>query len=153
MRQPILIPILHEGRELYQLVEDYESCGIHVPHGLVVDGASVPRLAWWFMPPDGLHRGAALIHDWLYINRGDLKDDGIKWCRKACDEMFHSLMLMAGVSRFRAGTAYRAVRRFGWHPWRKSRGEPVILPIRHAAPASQIKKSILKPRHIYDSVF
>src|SRR5690606_37335397 len=47
---------------------------ITVPAGFEHDGASVPRLLWTLSgaAPDGLHRAAALVHDFNYRHRGRL---------------------------------------------------------------------------------
>lgn len=130
--QPLLFPIRYQGEELYQNFEDWtvtvNGQDIKVPAGLVVDGASVPRACWFFMPPDGLHRGAALFHDWSYINRGCNLTRGPPLTRKETDEAFYNLMIEAGVSPNVAGIAYRGVRLGGWAAW-ASRESPLILPV------------------------
>ena len=152
IQQPLLIPIIHEGLARYQLVEtwDFDCLGSEekVPEGFVADGASVPRIFWPFMPPDGQHRAAALAHDWIYANKGEMDELGMFVQRKQADGIFHSLLLQAGVGRFRAWLAYRAVRRGGWLAWNRSKGEPIILPVRNAAPHSVIRKPRIF-RHLY----
>lgn len=118
-RQPLLIPVVYQGRELYQLVEDWPvpGYGVTVPKGSVWDGASVPRVFWFFMPPDGAHRGGALAHDFFYTLQGHLPN-GASLTRKQADEAFYSLMILGGVSARRAGIAENAVRCFGGSAWR-----------------------------------
>lgn len=128
--QPLLIPILHKNEEKYQLVEEWwfehEACEEPVPLGLVVDGASVPRSAWCFMPPDGLHRAGSLAHDWLYIMQGVMPQRTLT--RQECDLIFYRMMVDAGVAKRRAGLTYRAVRAAGRRAW-NSVEAPTILPI------------------------
>ena len=37
-----------------------------IPRGFVFDGASIPRLFWWFLSPVGILLIPGLIHDWCY---------------------------------------------------------------------------------------
>lgn len=107
--QPVLIPI--EGgytlRQLYRyewLGPDLVEYRIVVPKGLRPtrepwDGASTPRLLWFFLSPDGLHRGAALVHDLIYCLGGELAgyqesrssgpwaEVNAKWSRKDADRL------------------------------------------------------------------
>lgn len=149
VKQPLLVPIEHDGREQYQLVKPWSFVANgheqQVPVGLVVDGASVPRAVWSFMPPDGLHRAGAFAHDWTYINRGHI--DGVTLTREQTDQLFYNLMVEAGVSPSRAGIAYRAVRLAGWRAW-DSIETPTILPVDlYSAPRRTGKPS--RTPHIY----
>ena len=82
---------------------------ITIPEGFVYDGATVPRWLWTLigMTPDGLHRAAALMHDWMYAHRGFLPSNSYeisldngktweyaygKWTRKATDLLFRKLL-------------------------------------------------------------
>lgn len=88
---------------------------IRVPAGYVTDGASVPRLAWAYMPPDGLHRAASVIHDWLYDQRGVTWFK--KFTRQETDLLFHKILRLSGVGKIRAYIAFAAVRAGGWTYW------------------------------------
>lgn len=151
--QPVLIPIQYHGEEQYQNIEEWSFTegGIKhiVPKGLVVDGASVPRACWWFMPPDGLHRAAAFAHDWLYILKG-LPPEGQRMTRHECDIAFYDLMVDAGVSTKRAGTAYRGVRLGGWVVWNRPAKPPLILPVERRAVAPIVTKPRTPFSHIYE---
>lgn len=129
--QPILIPILHGGKERYQVAREWSFNRFghvqRVPMGLVVDGASVPRPAWFFMPPDGLHRRAALAHDWTYLHHGVLSHE-LVLNRSQADDMFYDFMIESGIHKWRAGTAYRCVRLGGWAAW-NSKDDLVVLPV------------------------
>jgi hypothetical protein len=142
MRQPLLIPIIHEDEPAYQLVEEYDG----IPKGLVVDGASIPRLLWCYKPPDGIHRGPALHHDWNYIGKGW----GLR-TRKECDDTFRIDLLNAGLGAGDATIMWAGVRLGGWRVWNKPIKPPVILPVRNAAPVSMLSPSLrLKfANHLY----
>lgn len=113
-RPPNLLPVEYEGVEMYQLWEDYtylQLCADGVyrprtePKGRLVDGASVPRPAWAFMPPDGRHRRPCFLHDLDYA-LGLLP-------KRLADLEFRRRMLEDGVSRARTFIAYNAVKSFG----------------------------------------
>lgn len=151
--QPVMLPIKYQGKERYQLARDWEWewCGSleKAPAGLVIDGASVPRLIWWWMPPDGLHRAGACAHDLAYICRGKMPS-GLEMKREEADLMFFTLMLRAGVSERRAGIAYSGVRLGGWKEWNKPYVGPIILPVQQSVLAKRIRKPIFLTRHIYE---
>jgi len=144
--QPSLFPVLYQSLERYQNGEDWqcEAQGrvITVPKGLIVDGASVPRVVWIFMPPDGLHRAAALGHDWIYILQGRMGDYTLT--RLQADHFFYDYMRKAGVGKWRAGIAYRAVRAGGWHAW-DSKEDPIILPV--------LRKTTTPRRGIFNHIY
>lgn len=114
--QPDIRPI-SDGS--YRLMDNYryqdEKISVTVPMNFEHDGASVPRLAWAFMPPDGLHRAAALIHDWLYVCKG--RQDHRTFTRAEADWIFYQILRKSGVNIFQARTAYYAVRAGGWTYW------------------------------------
>lgn len=138
--QPDNVPYSDNARHvLYRLrrsfvfkweAPDGKERALYVPKGFLNDGASVPRLAWAIIPPDGRHRAAAIIHDFLYEHKGDLplgsylrKDDGwviidAPWTRKHADLMFLKIMKEYGIPFIRRQMAYRAVRLGGWVAWR-----------------------------------
>lgn len=108
-RPPNLLPVEYEGLEMYQLFERYitfsgDYCFLEEA-GVIVDGASVPRIAWSYVPPDGRHRRAAFCHDISYARKLVSK--------KLADQMFYDMLIEDGVSRWRASIMYRAVHYFG----------------------------------------
>lgn len=131
-----------DGHTLYRLRRPYlytwtgpdkKDRSIFIKAGLIYDGASVPRLAWTFsgLTPDGTHRAASLVHDYLYIYRGKLpegsylrRDNGewvaliAEWPRKQADKIFARIMRESGVPSHRRKLAYIAVRAGGWAAWR-----------------------------------
>lgn len=138
--QPINAPM---GPGIYRLVRDYtykwEKGGVEyeivIPAGFEYDGASVPRIVWTLagIVPDGLIRGAALVHDYIYrykgkfppnrwfwrASGGDLApvESGKSLSRAEADALFYRIMREAGMSRYRAALAYVGVRAFGMLSW------------------------------------
>ncbi len=89
-----------------------------MPEGFKYDGASTPRILWWVLPRDGVHRAAALIHDYLYVFEGDMPD-GQTFTRKQADALFYKMLKDYGVASWRAAVAYRAVRIAGYFFWKE----------------------------------
>ncbi len=149
--QPLLIPIKYQGKELYQNVRDWtvtvNGHDFTIKKGRVVDGASVPRLFWFFMPPDGLHRGAALFHDEGYEYRGHFPD-GFVMTKDEIDEGFYNIQVEAGVGKRRSGIAYEGVHLFGQPAW-DSIEEPLILPVE--IPMGQ--RPIIKRRNMFSHIY
>lgn len=99
-----------------------------VPEGFVYDGASVPRILWSIsgLTKDGLLRGAALVHDFVYHHKGKLPKGSLfvdtekgfvaiptHISKKQADKTFKQMMRIAGVGKFKSHIAYLAVRLFG----------------------------------------
>lgn len=78
---------------------------IEVPAGFVTDLATIPRIFWSLMPPDGKYAKAAIIHDYLYDNALRTK--------KEADLIFLDGMTVLGVARWKRTIMYYAVRLFG----------------------------------------
>lgn len=147
--QPEVVPIKSpDGGPLYKVSRrwvyqwDHEGrrCRLVIAAGTEFDGASVP---WWLwtvarIPPDGLHRAAALAHDVVYRFGGHLPE-GVHqvqtyrgwrnvahcWSRAEADRLFARILRECGVSRWRRRVMYRAVRLCGWMHWRP-RTVPVV---------------------------
>lgn len=126
------VQLLPNGR-MIELAGDYpvQVGGYHVtaPKGFQCDFASIPRLFWAIIPPMGLHSGAAIIHDYLYVHHSYVDPrtgTSHDVTRKEADVLFLMLMLYAGVSPLRAWTMYYAVRLFGRKAWNRQ-GWPVDL--------------------------
>lgn len=135
--QPDIVPVgdgKYVLRERYYLsllnIFNKYRIGIYILPGFEYDGASVPRIAQFLtgISSDGLHRAAALVHDYLYRNHKisiyTQKDNGSSWnhasrkfSRSEADEIFYRIMLESGVPTVRAKLMYAAVRAFGWRHW------------------------------------
>ncbi|EAO0947453.1 DUF1353 domain-containing protein [Salmonella enterica] len=94
---------VHEPFAFY--LSDDESDVIEVPAGFVTDLATVPRIFWSVMPPDGKYAKAAIIHDYLYDNALRTK--------KEADLIFLDGMAVLGVPKWKRIVMYLAVRIFG----------------------------------------
>ena len=141
-KQPVTIPI---SDKLYMLIEPYEyrwqhginSYKLVIPRGFETDIASVPRWVWslFGILPDGLHRAAAVLHDFLYrynkphgerltgyyfkLDAFGLWQDisHYPWSRKQCDRLFMRVMREAGTVKWKRRAMFWAVRAVGWYGW------------------------------------
>ncbi|ECO0902306.1 DUF1353 domain-containing protein [Salmonella enterica subsp. enterica serovar Newport] len=94
---------VHEPFAFY--LSDDESDVIEVPAGFVTGLATVPRIFWILLPPDGKYAKAAIIHDYLYDNALRTK--------KEADKIFLDGMTVLGVPKWKRTVMYWAVRLFG----------------------------------------
>ena len=79
---------------------------VSVPVGFKTDLASIPRLFWWIVPPDGSYTPAAVVHDYLY--RRPITD------RATADRIFLEAMKHCGTWTVVRMGIYATVRAFGW---------------------------------------
>lgn len=128
--QPVNTPLY--GRK-YKLAERYvyewaDEEGvlnrIIVPEGFINDGASIPRIFWtvFGLTPDGIIRAAALIHDFILVNKGRLKSAHQKFImgqwipanqlmtKKTADRLFYNLAIEGGVKKWKSKIAYLTLR-------------------------------------------
>ncbi|EIF0665122.1 DUF1353 domain-containing protein [Salmonella enterica] len=94
---------VYEPFEFY--LSDDNSDIISVPAGFVTDLATIPRIFWTLLPPDGKYAKAAIIHDYLYDNALRTK--------KEADLIFLDGMTVLGVPKWKRAVMYWAVRVFG----------------------------------------
>ncbi|ASD90437.1 DUF1353 domain-containing protein [Salmonella enterica] len=94
---------VHEPFAFY--LSDDESDVIEVPAGFITDLATVPRIFWILLPPDGKYAKAAIIHDYLY--------DNALCTKKEADKIFQDGMTVLGVPKWKRIVMYLAVRLFG----------------------------------------
>ena len=93
-------------REFTYYIGDEESNeSVTVPEGFMTDFASIPRIFWTILPPDGEYTQAAVLHDYLYHTK--------IFDRKKCDAIFLEAMTVLNVPRWKRWIIYRAVRLFG----------------------------------------
>jgi len=83
---------------------------IDVPDGTLTDFASVPRVFWPIVAPDGRHTQAAVLHDYLY--KSHIKS------RKESDEIFLEAMAALKVPLIMRQTMFWSVRIFGHKAWK-----------------------------------
>jgi hypothetical protein len=97
---------------------------VTAPVGFLTDFASIPRVFWSFLPPDGDYTYAAVIHDFLYWDQSQ--------SREASDKILYVVMMEFKVAEATARIIYDAVRVGGRGPWKentrlKANGERRIL--------------------------
>lgn len=84
---------------------------IAIPAGFMSDGATVPRLLWWLLPPWGDQATpAAIIHDFICdaLDRGEPAPGGST--RAHCDRLFYEALLYLGVPGWRSWLCWLGVR-------------------------------------------
>lgn len=90
---------------------------IIIPRGFKTDISSVPRLFWVMLAPDGDFALAAIIHDYLYINKlYDRKfndKEMLLWSKALYSTKKWSIHNIDNYTR------YYMVRLFGWTVWNK----------------------------------
>jgi Protein of unknown function (DUF1353) len=82
---------------------------VEVPAGFVTDLASIPRLFWSLLRPDGDYVYAAILHDYLYWEQTTSKS--------TADMVLKIGMMDLGVSDIVVTTIYQAVRLAGQSAW------------------------------------
>lgn len=97
---------------------------VQVPRGFVTDFASIPRVFWSLLRPDGEYAHAAVIHDYLYWAQTTSKE--------VADAIFKLAMEDLHVAPATVATLYNAVKLLGDRAWQenaklKSQGEKRIL--------------------------
>ena len=116
-QQPDMRPVQESG-DIYVLMKPYVFFwGSHwhtIPKGFKSDGATSARLLF---QRDGMHRAAALIHDYIYACKGDL--NLVQMTRKQADELFRLWLVEAGIKSWHIKAAYLAVRLFGGSYWKE----------------------------------
>lgn len=91
---------------------------IYVPVDFKTDLLSAPRITWTLigLPPDGLYRTAAVIHDYLYSLQGMLPGLAA-YTREQCDGILLEIMTRNNISWLQRKAVYAAVRLFGYSHW------------------------------------
>ena len=121
---PFLTPgaMTTHGKRDWKMTEEldyqYGSKFIRVPIGFVHDLASIPRPFNLFIRQAGLHRNAAILHDYLYSKQG-LINNFKRLTRKECDDIFHQAMIESGVNTSKACMMHKAVRLGGRSAWKE----------------------------------
>ena len=101
--------------------EDDEYGRITARAGLMIDGVSIPRIAWTLAGPplaDAETAGPAVIHDLLYYLA-----DRTRFTRKDADIIFARALFAEGVWWPKVWVYYIAVRLGGWIGWRRAKRE------------------------------
>lgn len=139
-RGPVLAYI---GRGQYATVGPTEYVGsddvIHIPADFHTDLATVPRLFWALIPPQGAYEKSAVLHDFGCV---ELAAGTCLLSSRDVDGLFRRVMREAGVglvtrwlmwSGVRWGALFNPARRAGW--WRDA---PAVLSISALALAATL---------------
>lgn len=88
---------------------------IYLERDSETDLASIPRVAWGLLPPDGAWLLPAVFHDALYRQTGNVARIGhpLAFTKAEADRLFLDGMRHVGVSRLKRSVIYRAVRLAG----------------------------------------
>lgn len=111
------------GRVRWRLVGapwcDWNGVQVYLERDTVTDLASIPRLAWSLLPPDGAWTLPAAFHDACYRLRGDVAriNHPAPLTRSEADRMFLDGMKSVGVSALKRAAIYGAVRAGGAGGW------------------------------------
>ncbi len=113
---------------------------VSVPKGFVTDMASIPRLFWSAVRPDGKYAYAAIIHDYLYWQQDRPRGEADKIFRSAMEDLrvtdavaepiFRMVDLLGGVAwdknaRLKASGEKRILAKYpddprtSWEEWKK----------------------------------
>ncbi|MGB5861105.1 MAG: DUF1353 domain-containing protein [Pseudomonas aeruginosa] len=107
------------GRDLWVVNEPFsyyvgkkeDNVWVHVPAGYLTDGATVPRLFWWLIPPLGQYGQASVLHDYLREKRYVLRNDvEVMLSIKETDDIFLEAMTALEVPAWKRYLMYSAVR-------------------------------------------
>ncbi len=97
---------------------------VTVPTGFVTDFASIPRIFWSALRPDGEYAYAAVVHDYLYWTQTSSREEADYILKMAMDDF--------EVGAVAVGAIYGAVRVAGSVAWngnakKKAQGEKRVL--------------------------
>lgn len=95
----------------YYVGVEYSEDFIDVPENFTTDFASIPRIFWTILPPDGEYTQAAVLHDYLYRTH--------KRSREQADKIFLEAMTVLEVPEWKRNVMFWAVRTFGEGPYEK----------------------------------
>lgn len=83
---------------------------VDVPAGYLSDGASVPRIFWWVLPPQGDYGQAAVLHDYLCEHLTQIKDgQTVAITRVQADNALKNAMKALGVPPWKRNLMFIAV--------------------------------------------
>lgn len=89
---------------------------VTVPKGFFTDGASVPRIFWAVFPPWGSYGQAAIVHDYLCVNKTLTKNGdnpNLSISQSEIDRVLYDAMKISGVPVWKRVIIYNCVRL--WH--------------------------------------
>ncbi len=93
---------------------------IIVPANFRFDGESIPESLRWLVPPFGLSKRGACVHDYLYRNHGYVAYGLFHAVtRSQADAVYHELVLAKGLPAWRATVRWAVLRAVGWWSWNR----------------------------------
>ena len=105
------------SRAAYRLLDPVRFQGITVPSGFETDFASVPTALEWVVSGEDVQIiKPSIVHDWLYQNRGKVKEG--PFTRKQADQLLAAGMRELGAPWWKRNAVYLAVRLGGGKAWR-----------------------------------
>jgi hypothetical protein len=132
IRGPRNLGAFADDQPLFYTLNSTTIGDVTVPPLFVTDLASIPRLFFSELRPDGPYAYAAIVHDWLYWQQTGLRKDA-DWLLKLGMEAFD-------VSAFTLNLIYESVRSpFGQRAWDanallKSKGERRLMAVAPSDP-------------------
>jgi hypothetical protein len=131
-----LVPLFDQGRPVIRNGHQYLALRnpisfrrpngetVIMPAGMQTDLASIPRILWVALPPDGPWGEAALPHDLCYSSRGAMTWHGHAgrsrpqaYVRAECDQILAEAMLALGVPTAQREVIWLGVRIGGAAGW------------------------------------
>jgi hypothetical protein len=116
-----------EGTEVnrFQLLADFRVYSavlqdtLIVPEGFTFDGESIPSFVAWIAPPFGQSKRGACVHDYLYRHSGYYRINGEfkPVTRRTADAVYHELVTLKGLPKWRATMRWTVLRLAGWYAW------------------------------------
>lgn len=85
---------------------------VQVPVGFVTDLASIPRIFYSALRPDGSYAHAAVIHDYMYWTQTSSRETADKVLKRAMEYLEINPVTVASI--------YQAVRLFGKNSWNEN---------------------------------
>jgi len=94
----------------YYFGDPSEATYVDIPEGYISDGASVPRIFWWVLPPQGDYGQAAVLHDFLCEHLIRIKNGQRESItRVQADNALRNAMRDLGVPRWKRNIMFIAV--------------------------------------------
>lgn len=107
-------PLIYTFKNTYETPFSWSVLrSIVVPVGFKTDLASIPRILWLIVPPDGSYTPAAVVHDYIYRKRH------VKISRLNGDRIFLWAMKHCGTWAIVRYPIYWVVRLFGWMSYKR----------------------------------
>ncbi len=105
------------GKGQWKLIAPFVYRNTTVPVDFIIDGASIPKIAWSIIgsPWSGKYALATVPHDYGYHT--------LSKPREEIDKDFIEGMRILGVSLWKRRIMYRMVRMFAWICWKKRKRE------------------------------